>query len=288
MTYISTTSAAPAPPRPPKAGVALPGSTYMPTKAFVKASGKSGSASTSSQSIYDPSNSTMKLHEIALSNHIMEVYEKIEGGLPNGLQGVRLILGQETYTGTGVNLKAAKQDAAKKALEETKLPKPIERKTLKPRPLGITATQELHELATKKGQRVTFKFLEPANFEFKASMRMWTKQEMLGNYRVQLTVGELEFVGHADLPQQAKHNAAVQALPYLNTMPDVSTKTKKNSIVYPAVKPASATASNPTATTPNAAKKPGSSGDNGSVNSLGGKNTLYFVFFPVSRVFFQK
>lgn len=28
-----------------------------------------------------------------------------------------------------------------------------------------------------------FKFLEPFNFEFKHSMRMWDKKEMLGNYR---------------------------------------------------------------------------------------------------------
>ena len=47
----------------------------------------------------------------------------------------------------------------------------------------MTATSELHELATKKGVRVDFKFLEPFNFEFKHSMRMWNKKEMLGNYR---------------------------------------------------------------------------------------------------------
>ena len=47
----------------------------------------------------------------------------------------------------------------------------------------MTATSELHELATKKGVRVDFKFLEPFNFEFKHSMRMWNKKEMMGNYR---------------------------------------------------------------------------------------------------------
>ena len=44
-------------------------------------------------------------------------------------------------------------------------------------------------------------------------MRMWDKKEMLGNYRVQLNVAGYEFYGQAELPQQAKHNAAVQALP---------------------------------------------------------------------------
>lgn len=65
----------------------------------------------------------------------------------------------------------------------------------------MTATSELYEWATKKGDDcrlwficiryllviagvfVDFKFLEPFNFEFKHSMRMWDKKEMLGNYR---------------------------------------------------------------------------------------------------------
>ena len=65
--------------------------------------------------------------------------------------------------------------------------------------IGVTATSELYEWATKKGSAalrylivfnspftgvfVDFKFLEPFNFEFKHSMRMWDKKEMLGNYR---------------------------------------------------------------------------------------------------------
>ncbi len=130
----------------------------------------------------------------------------------------------------GPNFKAAKQDAASKALAETKLSKPVERKTLKARPLGITSTQELHELATKKGVTVKFKFLEPYNFEFKASMRLWSKDEMRGNYRVQLTVGTMEFLGHAEFPQQAKHSASVQALPYLHQMPDIKPPSKAAAI----------------------------------------------------------
>ena len=79
-----------------------------------------------------------------------------------------------------------------------------------PRKIGVTATSELYEWSTKKGVYVDFKFLEPYNFEFKHSMRMWDKKEMLGNYRVQLNVAGYEFYGNAELPQQAKHNAAVQ------------------------------------------------------------------------------
>lgn len=51
-------------------------------------------------------------------------------------------------------------------------------------------------------------------------MRMWDKKEMLGNYRVQLNVAGYEFYGQAELPQQAKHNAAVQALPIVRNLPD--------------------------------------------------------------------
>merc|ERR1712195_76 len=85
------------------------------------------------------------------------------------------VSGTEEFIGMGTTFKAAKQDCATKALADSKLPKPPERKTLKARPVGITATQELHELATKKGLEAKFKFLEPYNFEFKASMRLWSK-----------------------------------------------------------------------------------------------------------------
>ena len=40
----------------------------------------------------------------------------------------------------------------------------------------------------------------------------------------------MEFMGHADLPQQAKHNASVQALPYLNQMPDIKPPSKAAAI----------------------------------------------------------
>lgn len=83
---------------------------------------------------------------------------------------------------------------------------------MKPRPHGVTATQELHELATKKGVEAKFKFLEPFNFEFKSAMRLWSRDEMRGNYKVQLNVAGYEYFGQADLPQQAKHNAAIQVV----------------------------------------------------------------------------
>ena len=122
----------------------------------------------------------------------------------------RLILGNEIYQGTGSTFKAAKQNAAATALAQTKYAKPINKPTMKPRPHGVTATQELHELATKKGVEAKFKFLEPFNFEFKSAMRLWSRDEMRGNYKVQLSIAGYEYFGQADLPQQAKHNAAIQ------------------------------------------------------------------------------
>merc|ERR1711935_418233 len=214
----------------------MPGTqTYYPTKAFVKAGSTTTTADgTTSSSAgagqeYDAANSVMKLHQLALHNHLADVYEKAESALPQ-MQAVKVKLGTEEFIGMGTTFKAAKQDCATKALADSKLPKPPERKTLKARPVGITATQELHELATKKGLTAKFKFLEPYNFEFKASMRLWSKEEMRGNYRVQLTCGTMEFMGHADLPQQAKHNASVQALPYLNQMPDIKPPSKAAAI----------------------------------------------------------
>ena len=43
---------------------------------------------------------------------------------------------------------------------------------------------------------------------------------------ISFQVGTMEFMGHADLPQQAKHNAAVQALPYLHQMPNIKPASK--------------------------------------------------------------
>merc|ERR1719481_2163656 len=137
---------------------------------------------------------------------------------------VILILGTEMYQGQGNNIKIAKQVAAVQALAQTKYQTATEQKySLSSggrRPIGVTATSELHELATKKGVRVDFKFLEPFNFEFKHSMRMWSKDEMRGNYRVQLNVAGYEFYGQADLPQTAKHNAASQAMAIVRNLPD--------------------------------------------------------------------
>jgi len=168
-----------------------------------------------------------KLHELAVANRLVERYEKVEekpvAGGTNIQFKVNLFLGDETYQGVGATIKQAKQVAAVTALKSTKYQTSTEKKfsmAVTGRRIGVTATSELHELATKKGVTVDFKFLEPFNFEFKHSMRMWSKKEMLGNYRVQLNVAGYEFYGQAELPQQAKHNAATQAMVIVRNLPD--------------------------------------------------------------------
>lgn len=172
--------------------------------------------------------SLYKLHELAATNRLIEKYETIkneeEVGGATPLFQVRLVLGTETYLGQGASIKQAKQVAACHALKETKYQSATEQKYsltgVGRKPIGVTATSQLHELATKKGVRVDFKFLEPYNFEFKHEMRMWSKDEMRGNYKVQLQVAGYEFLGQADLPQTAKHNASMQAMAVVRNLPD--------------------------------------------------------------------
>jgi len=176
----------------------------------------------------DPTLSVAKLHELAMSNKLVERYETLQEPKSDNAvteYSVQLFIGTETYEGKADTLKLAKQNAALQALANTKYRTSREKKLsmfTTARRIGTTATSELHEVAAKKGLTVDFKFLEPYNFEFKPSMRMWHKKDMLGNYRVQLNVAGYEFYGQAELPQQAKHNASTQALEIVRKMPDPS------------------------------------------------------------------
>ena len=58
----------------------------------------------------------MKLHALAIHNHVVELYEKAETAIP-GMHAVRLKLSEEVYAGVGTTFKLAKQDAATKALK---------------------------------------------------------------------------------------------------------------------------------------------------------------------------
>ena len=53
----------------------------MPTKTFVKAGTTANPDSGGNSSVYDPANSAMKLHQLAMHNHVVEVYEKVCCGI---------------------------------------------------------------------------------------------------------------------------------------------------------------------------------------------------------------
>ena len=85
----------------------------------------------------------------------------------------------------------------------------------KQKKMGKTTTRQLYEYAAQKGFSVEFKFLEPINFQYMRRMRFMERKELIGYYRDQLSGAGQEFYGNFELPQEAKHNAAVQALEIL-------------------------------------------------------------------------
>ena len=48
----------------------------MPTKTFIKA-GTNENPKVTAGEVYDPSNSAMKLHQLAKHNNVIEIYEKV-------------------------------------------------------------------------------------------------------------------------------------------------------------------------------------------------------------------
>ncbi len=90
---------------------------------------------------------------MALQNRLLEKFDPIAD--PAGGFVAKLTLGTEVYNGRGTSIKAAKQNAAMQALVNTKY---TIRTTMKARPEAATATSTLHELATKKGLDVDFKY----------------------------------------------------------------------------------------------------------------------------------
>ncbi len=156
-----------------------------------------------------------QLHELAVFNNIVERYDQKEDAAGKNFT-VNLKFGNESYQGTGASVKAAKQNAAMHALANTAYQS---KKTMKPRSSNMTATSELYEAAAKKCVDINFTFIEPFNFNYHNSMKMWSKAEMRGKYKVKLTVAGKDFYGEGELPQQAKHDAAGHAVPFVRDLP---------------------------------------------------------------------
>ena len=81
----------------------------------------------------------LKLHELAVANKLVERYEKVEEDKTAGATACKitslkvvLFLGNEIYQGTGVTIKAAKQQAAVQALQNTKYQTKEEKKATIP------------------------------------------------------------------------------------------------------------------------------------------------------------
>ena len=81
----------------------------------------------------------LKLHELAVANKLVERYEKVEedktaAATPSKITSLKVVLflGNEIYQGTGVTIKAAKQQAAVQALQNTKYQTKEEKKATIP------------------------------------------------------------------------------------------------------------------------------------------------------------
>ncbi|XP_040577108.1 uncharacterized protein [Lepeophtheirus salmonis] len=171
---------------------------------------------TSSPVVNSTQSACARLHNYALQNNLLESYSTVN---QNGGYVVTLTLGNQQFLGNGTNLKMAKEAAASQALRETSyIENDVQYKSSNS---GTTATSQLHEIATKKGVNVEFKFIEPYNFKFKSSMRAWAKTDIMSSYKVHLKVASYDFYGQADHPQKAKHIASNEALAYVEALPDI-------------------------------------------------------------------
>ena len=84
-----------------------------------------------------PQTALLRLHELALQNRLVEKFDPTAD--PAGGFVVKLTLGNESYSGRGNTIKAAKQNAAMQALVTTKYKA---MSTMKARPDGVTATSQ--------------------------------------------------------------------------------------------------------------------------------------------------
>ena len=86
---------------------------------------------------HHPQTALLRLHELALQNRLVEKFDPTAD--PAGGFVVKLTLGNESYSGRGNTIKAAKQNAAMQALVTTKYKA---MSTMKARPDGVTATSQ--------------------------------------------------------------------------------------------------------------------------------------------------
>ena len=193
---------------------------------------KQKSPSPSRSTVFEDMKPMSKLRKLVSANNLSERFEESVWNSIEKRFEVQLFIGTESYLGSGSSEKCAKLDAAFQAITESRYQEIDARMknilcTQKRRyeALGATYYRELHVLATIKGLRLNFKFLEPYRYELKKT-RQKKVRRVTGNFRVQLNVGKHEFYAAATSPLQAKHTAAMQALVALRKQYSVDVKLK--------------------------------------------------------------
>ncbi|XP_030071446.1 double-stranded RNA-binding protein Staufen homolog 2 isoform X2 [Microcaecilia unicolor] len=171
------------------------------------------------------------VNELARFNRIQPQYKLLneKGPAHAKMFMVQLTLGEQTWEAEGTSIKKAQHATASKALIESILPKPSPRppKTImNNNPGSITPTVELNGLAMKRGEPAIYRPLDPkpmlnqrANYNFRGMYNQRYHCPIPKIFYVQLTVGNIEFLGEGKTRQAARHNAAMKALQALRNEP---------------------------------------------------------------------
>ncbi|XP_049637770.1 double-stranded RNA-binding protein Staufen homolog 2 isoform X3 [Suncus etruscus] len=171
------------------------------------------------------------VNELARFNRVQPQYKLLRerGPAHSKMFSVQLSLGEQTWESEGSSIKKAQQAAAKKALTESTLPKPVQKppkSNVNNNPGSITPTVELNGLAMKRGEPAIYRPLDPkpipnhrANYNFRGMYNQRYHCPMPKIFYVQLTVGNNEFFGEGKTRQAARHNAAMKALQALQNEP---------------------------------------------------------------------
>ncbi|XP_044255126.1 double-stranded RNA-binding protein Staufen homolog isoform X2 [Tribolium madens] len=178
------------------------------------------------------------IHELAQFNEIECSYTlKSEEGPPHAkVFKVSLVLGDETYEGSGSSLKKAQQEAAALAFQETFYEHPPEKiKTQQEK--SLTPTVALNNVATKLGIAVSYFLLngkeeqtidsygavDESYGKSKSFSPKWNstfdplrvaveEAQISGPFAVRVKVGDSVFEGFGQTIQAARHDAALKAL----------------------------------------------------------------------------
>ncbi|KAL1509758.1 hypothetical protein ABEB36_004445 [Hypothenemus hampei] len=179
------------------------------------------------------------IHELAEYNDISYSYELIKekGADHHKVFTLKLYLGDESYTGEGTSMKKAKYNAANQALKSTKYSIPPLK--IKESEKSLTPTVLLNNIASKLGLSVTYNlasnilsdqkdnkidlkqrksYLQKLNEILHMNDTIHVRKDggdVKGPFTVSVDVDGERFFGKAHTIQNAKHEAAKEALKYL-------------------------------------------------------------------------